>query len=117
MIMVPKVLARQMIDIQRRHFDRAFSVADMVQDLMEIWFTLFLEELTWIPADGVRITDQWIKTRKNDRRALKRMVDRTYDSVCAMFAESGTPANAREAFNTFNPQHKGEDNDERKSNP
>ena len=114
--MMPKVLTRRMIELQRRSFDRAFSVADMVQDLLEVWFTIFLEELTWLPADGVQLTDQWIRTRKSDRKAFKRIIDRTYDSALAMYAETGSPINSREAFDILNPRTKGENDDERKPN-
>jgi hypothetical protein len=105
--MVPKILARQVISFQKDSFDKAFTVADMVQDLMEVWFAAFLEEMKWLPDDGIRFTDEWIGMRKRDRKVFKNLVDQTYEAALSMFAEAKVPASACEIVSAFNPSTKG----------
>ncbi len=90
--MEPVKIAKQMIEFQKATFDNSFSAMGMVQEQAERMLNMSLEQATWLPEEGKKVIDEWIKAYKKGREDFKKTVDENFARVEAFFAgtEKGT---------------------------
>lgn len=90
--MEPVKIAKQMIEFQKATFDNSFSAMGMVQEQAERMLNMSLEQATWLPEEGKKVIDEWIKAYKKGREDFKKTVDENFAKVEAFFAgtEKGT---------------------------
>ena len=70
-------MAKQMIDFYKSTFDNSFSAMVMLQEQMEKTLKTSLDQATWLPEEGKKVLDEWVKAYKQGREELKRVWTRT----------------------------------------
>lgn len=85
--MDPKEMMKQMIQLNKTAFQTTFNSMAMIQDQMEKATSTFLEQAAWLPAEGRKVIEEWVKTCKNGRENFKSTVDESFKRVEAFFAE------------------------------
>ncbi len=84
-----KQIANQMIQFNKTAFDNSFNAMTMVCEQNEKMVGAFLEQATWLPADGKKAISDWMNAYKKGFRDLKKNVDDNYKKVEDFFAGSG----------------------------
>jgi hypothetical protein len=79
-------IAKQMIDFQKTTFDNTFNAMVMLQEQTESMAGALLEQATWMPAEGKKAIDDWVKAYKKGREDFKKTVDENFKKVEDFFA-------------------------------
>jgi len=85
--MEPKEMIKQMIQLNKTAFQTTFNSMAILQDQMEKATNTFLEQATWLPAEGKKAIEEWVKTCKNGRENYKNTVDEGFKRVESFFSE------------------------------
>ena len=88
--MDPVQIAKQMIDFQKTTFDNTFSAMVMLQEQTERMANTLLEQATWMPAEGKKAINDWVKAYKKGREDFKKTVDENFKKVENFFASFET---------------------------
>ena len=86
--MEQKQIIKQMIQVNKTVFETTLNSMAMLQDQMEKTTNMFLEQTTWLPAEGKKVVEEWLKAYKKGRENLKSSVDESFKKVETFFAES-----------------------------
>jgi hypothetical protein len=84
-----KQIAKQMIQFNKTAFDNSFRAMTMVYEQNEKMLNTFLDQATWMPADGKKAVVDWMNSYKKGCDDFKKMVDDNYKKVEGFFAGSG----------------------------
>ncbi len=76
-----KQVLKQMIDFNKAAFDNTFSALVMLQDQAESSSNTLLAQATWLPKEGKKAIDEWVKTCKTGRETFKKSVDESFKKV------------------------------------
>ena len=82
-------MAKQMIDFHKATFDNTFNAMVMLQDQTEKMVNSFMEQATWLPEEGKRVIDEWLKGYKKGREDFKKLADDNFKKVEDFFAAPG----------------------------
>jgi hypothetical protein len=74
-------MAKQMIDFYKSAFDNNFNAMIMFQEQTEKTMQTALGQASWLPAEGKKVVDEWIKAYKQGRDEFKKMVEENYKKV------------------------------------
>lgn len=80
-----KKLFKQMIDFQKASFDNSFNALSKLQEQGEKMVDMFLNQAAWLPEDGKKAVQEWIKTYKKGRDDLKNSVEDNFKKVKDFF--------------------------------
>lgn len=86
-------IAKQMIDFQKTTFDNTFSAMVMLQEQTERMAGTLLDQATWMPEEGRKAVNDWVKAYKKGREDFKKSVDENFKKV-------------EDFFKSFNPEKK-----------
>jgi hypothetical protein len=86
--MEQKNIVKQMIQYNKTVFDTTFNSMAMLQDQMEKTTSMFLEQASWLPADGKKVVEEWLKAYRKGRENFKSTVDESFKKVETFFAEA-----------------------------
>ena len=89
--MEPEKMAKQMIDFHKATFDNSFNAMVMLQDQTEKMVNTFLGQATWLPDEGTRAIDEWLKAYKKGREDFKKLVDENFEKVESFFSKAEKP--------------------------
>ncbi|MDD5167637.1 MAG: hypothetical protein PHN75_02390 [Syntrophales bacterium] len=78
-------IAKQMIDFHKATFDNTFNAMSILQEQTERMVNMFLEQSPWVPEDGKKAIDEWVKTYKKGRTDFKATVDDSFTKVDDFF--------------------------------
>lgn len=84
-------MAKQMIDFHKATFDNTFNAMVMLQDQNEKMVNTFLEQATWLPEEGKKVIDEWLKAYKKGRVDIKKLVDDNFKKVEDFFGATEKP--------------------------
>ena len=79
--MVVENFAKQMIEFQKATFDNSYNAAVMLQDQAEQLFNTSIEQAGWLPDEGKRMVDEWVRICKTGRDGFKSAVDENFDKL------------------------------------
>ena len=79
-------IAKQMIEFQKTTFDNTFSAMVMMQEQAERMANTLLAQATWLPEEGKKAIDDWVKAYKDGRENFKKTVDENFKKVEDFFA-------------------------------
>ncbi len=82
-----KEMMKQMIQLNKTVFENTLSSMAVLQDQMEKATNTFLEQATWLPAEGKKVIEEWVKACKKGRENYKSAVDESFKRVEAFFTE------------------------------
>ena len=83
-----KQIAKQMIQFNKTAFDNSLNAMTMVYDQNEKMVGTFLQQATWLPAEGKKAIDDWMNSYKKGCEDFKALVDENYQKVEAFFSGS-----------------------------
>ncbi len=84
-----KQIAKQMVQFNKTAFDNSFNAMTMVCDQNEKMVGTFLQQATWLPAEGKKAIDDWLNSYKKGCEDFKNQVDENYQKVEEFFAGAG----------------------------
>lgn len=76
-----KALLKQMIDFNKTTFDNTFNTMVMLQEQSEKMAASLLEQATWLPEEGKKAINEWVKAYKKGREEFKKSVDASFKRV------------------------------------
>jgi hypothetical protein len=80
---------KQMLDFQKTTVDNSFNALKMVQEQSEKIAKTFLEQATWLPADGKKVVEQWLAAYKKGQDDFKKVLDDNFKKVEDYFNAQG----------------------------
>jgi uncharacterized protein YdiU (UPF0061 family) len=83
-----KQILKQMIDFNKATFDNTFNAMVMLQEQSERAANTLLEQATWLPEDGKKAINEWVKAYKKGREDFKKLVDENFKKVEAFFSST-----------------------------
>lgn len=86
--MEPEKMAKQMVDFYKSTFDNSFNAMVMLQEQMERGVRTVLDQATWLPEEGKKVLDDWVKAYKQGREEFKKTVDENYKKVEDFFVSA-----------------------------
>jgi uncharacterized coiled-coil DUF342 family protein len=87
-MMEPMKMAKQMIEFNKSTFDNSFNAIILMQEQTEKMVQTFLEQATWLPAEGKKVLNEWVTAYKKGRDEYKKAVDESFKKVEAYFAQA-----------------------------
>jgi hypothetical protein len=82
-----KEIMKQMIQFNKTAFENTFSSTAILQDQMEKATSMFLEQAAWLPAEGKKVIEEWVKAYQKGRENFKSAVDESFKKVETFFGE------------------------------
>lgn len=83
-----KAMMKQMIDFNKTTFDNAFNTMVTLQDQSERMTNTFLDQAAWLPKEGRKVIEEWVKAYKSGRETFKKTMDEAFKKVEVYFTES-----------------------------
>jgi len=83
-----KQIVKQMMDVQRVSFDNGYNTITSLQDQGEKMLNAFLDQATWIPAEGKGMVNEWVNVCKKGRDDFKKAVDDGYKKAEEIFGNT-----------------------------
>lgn len=89
--MEPMKMARQFIEFNKSSFDNSFNAIVVMQEHTDKMVQTFMEQATWLPAEGKKVLNEWAAAYRKGRDAYKKTVDDSFKKVEEYFdqAEKG----------------------------
>ena len=81
-------IAKQMIDFNKTAFDNSFNTMGMLQEQTEKMMDTFVSQAVWLPEEGKKAINEWVKAYKKGREDFKKSVDENFKKVEDTFASS-----------------------------
>ncbi len=81
--------AKQMIDFYKATFDNSFNAMVMLQEQTEKNMKTALDQATWLPTEGKKVIDEWVKAYKQGRDEFKKVTEENFKKVDDFFSKSG----------------------------
>jgi hypothetical protein len=79
-------IAKQMIDFQKATFDNTFNAMVLLQGQAETMANTILDQATWMPEEGRKAVNDWVKACKKGREDFKKGVDENFKKVEDFFS-------------------------------
>ena len=76
-----KEILKQMVAFNKTAFDNSFKTMVMLQEQNEAMVNTFLGQATWLPEEGKKVIDDWVKTYRKGRDDFKKVVDESFKKV------------------------------------
>ncbi len=86
--MEQKNIVKQMIQYNKTVFDTTFNSMAMLQDQMEKTTSMFLEQASWLPAEGMKVVEEWLKAYRKGRENFMSTADESFKKVEKFFADT-----------------------------
>jgi hypothetical protein len=80
---------KQMITFNKTAFDNSFNALVTLQEQTEKMVNTFLDQATWLPEEGKKVTLDWIQAYKKGCEDFKTVVDENFKRVEDFIASSG----------------------------
>lgn len=87
-----KVIAKQIIDFHKSTFDNTFNSLSILQQQTEKMVQTFVQQATWLPAEGKAAINEWVTIYNKGRNGFKEAADNNYKKVEEYFAAGETTA-------------------------
>jgi uncharacterized coiled-coil DUF342 family protein len=75
-----------MIDFNKATFDNTFNAMVMLQEQAERAANTLMEQANWLPEDGKKAINEWVKAYKKGREDFKKVVDENFQKVESFFS-------------------------------
>ncbi len=77
---------KQMVQFNKNAFDQGYNAMDMLWKQNEKMTNSFLDQATWLPEEGKKAVNEWMKLYKESCNDLKRTADQNYKNVEKLFS-------------------------------
>ena len=79
------IVAKQMIDFQKATFDSSFKAMVLFQEQTEKMANTLLEQTFWLPEEGKKVLNEWVRAYKQGRDDFKKVVEQNFKNAEAFF--------------------------------
>ncbi len=79
--MEPKEMMKQMIKLNKTAFENTFNSIVMLQNQTEQMVQTLVSQSPWLPDEGKKALEEWVKAYKKARDEFKKAVDESYKKV------------------------------------
>ena len=76
-----KKMLKQMIEFNKAAFNNTFDAMVLLQDQAESLSNTLLAQAAWLPDEGKRAIEEWVKSYKTGRETFKKSVDESFKKV------------------------------------
>lgn len=76
-----KQIFKQMLTFNKASFNNAFNALAMAQEQTETMGKSFVDQATWLPAEGKKAIQDWLDSCKKGREEYKKLIDDGYKKV------------------------------------
>jgi hypothetical protein len=83
------LMFKQMITFNKTAFDNSFNALVTLQEQTEKMVNAFMDQATWLPEEGKKVTLDWIQAYKKGCEDFKKVVDQNFKRVEDFIASSG----------------------------
>ncbi len=83
--MDPNQMLKQMLEFNKTAFDNSFNAMLTIGEQNEKMVNTFLEQATWMPAEGKKLIMEWVETYKKGNQDFKKAADGNYKKVLDFF--------------------------------
>ena len=80
-----KQMMKQMLEMNKMACDNAFQSIVTIQEQTQAMTNKFIEQASWLPAEGKKAIDEWLASYKKGREDFKKLVDTAYANVLKSF--------------------------------
>jgi hypothetical protein len=84
-MMDQKQMMKQMLEMNKIACDNTFQTITTIQEQTEAMTQKMVEQATWMPEEGRKAIDEWLKAYKSGRDNFKKMVDDAFAKVLKSF--------------------------------
>lgn len=91
--MDPKMIAKQIIEIDKAAFDGTFNAISSLQVHSEKMINLFLERANFLPPEGKRMMREWTDAYEKSKNEFKKSVDDSFETMEHFLVGSADIAN------------------------
>lgn len=81
-----KLIAKQLVEFHKSTFDNTFKSLAILQEQAEKMVNTFLQQATWLPAEGKDAIKEWVNIYSKARVEFKNAADKNYKKVEEYFA-------------------------------
>jgi len=74
-------IAKQMVDFHKATFDNTFNAMSIMQEQTERMVGMFLEQSPWVPEEGKKAIQDWVKAYKKGRSDFKTSANDSFKKV------------------------------------
>lgn len=85
-------VAKQMMDFYKAQFEQTFAAMTAWQEQGEKMMDSFLEQASWMPAEGRKAAAEWLRMVRQGREALKNQAQQNYEQAENLFGSFGKTA-------------------------
>jgi hypothetical protein len=85
-----KQLFMQMLQVNKAATETSFINMSLLQDQMERNMGMFLDQAAWVPGEGRKITEEWVKACRQGRENFKNAVDEGFRKMEALLSDTKT---------------------------
>jgi hypothetical protein len=79
---------KQMVQFNKTAFDQGYNALEILWRQNEKMTNTFLDQAAWLPEDGKKSVNEWMRLFKNGCDDFKKTADQNYKSLEKLFAES-----------------------------
>lgn len=76
-----KQIVKQMVEFNKLAVNNTFNAMTMFQEQMEKVTSAVLVQAGWMPDEGKKAIDEWVKNYKRGREDFKKVVDEGFDRI------------------------------------
>ncbi len=72
---------KQMTQFNKTAFDNSYNTIEMFREQNEKMTSSLLDQATWMPEEGKKVINEWMKGYKKGYEDFKKIVDQNYKNV------------------------------------
>ena len=80
---------KQMVQFNKTTFDNSYNAMEMLRDQNEKMANSLLDQATWMPEEGKKAINEWMKAYKKGCDDFKKAVDQNYKNAADFFTVFG----------------------------
>ena len=80
---------KQMVQFNKTTFDNSYNAMEMLRDQNEKMANSLLDQATWMPEEGKKAINEWMKAYKKGCDDFKKAVDQNYKNAADFFTGFG----------------------------
>ncbi len=93
--MQPEKITKQILTFQKTAFDNSFTAMVMIQEQTEKIARTMVDQAAWIPEEGKKAIDEWVKAVKKGQEEFKKAVDESFHKVEEFFEKAEAAPKAK----------------------
>lgn len=81
-------IAKQMVTLYRTVFNNTYNTMVMCQDQLEKSADVAMQQMTWMPEEGMKTAREWAESYRKGREEFKTIIDANFGKVEEFFAKT-----------------------------